>query len=433
MIPRYTRPEMAALWTDRHRYDIWLEIEVLAVEGWAKIGRVPRADAKIIRDRAGYDLARIEEIERVTRHDVVAFTQAMAEKIRHPACRWIHFGMTSSDVLDTCLAKQLVEAADLLLADLQAFRKVLKAKARKFKYTEMIGRSHGIHAEPITFGLVMALWFDEMTRNLERMRRAREAVAVGQLSGAVGTYAHLDPRVETFVMKGLGLKTPKITTQVIQRDRHAEFFAALAIIASSLEKFSLQVRHWQRTEVLEAEEFFHQGQKGSSAMPHKRNPIASENTTGLCRLVRSMLIPALENVALWHERDISHSSVERNICPDATVTLDYALARFTGIVDKLIVYPGNMKKNLALTRGLFHSEGVLLKLVEGGLTREAAYALVQRNAMKVWEEGEKGFLDYLLEDEELVSRLGEKGIRECFDGKKLREKVDFIFNRVFAN
>ena len=431
MIPRYTRPEMAAIWTDGHRYDIWLRIEVLAVLGWARIGKVPRKDAELIAKRAGYDLNRVDEIEKITRHDVVAFTQAMAEKINHPASRWIHLGLTSSDVLDTCFSVQLTEAAELLIQDVQAFLKVLKKKARKYRRTIMIGRSHGIHAEPITFGLVMALWYDEMRRDLERLRRAREAVRVGQISGAVGTYAHLDPRVEKYVMQKLGLKTPNITTQVLQRDRHAEYFSTLAVIASSLEKFSIQVRHWQRTEVLEAEEFFHQGQKGSSAMPHKRNPIASENTTGLARVVRAAVIPALENVALWHERDISHSSVERIIAPDAAIALDYTLARFTGTIDRLIVYPENMKKNLKITRGLYHSETVLLKLVQAGLTREAAYALVQRNAMKVWEEGEKDFLGYLLEDQELLKYLPERGLRECFDSKTLFKKVDFIFQRVF--
>jgi adenylosuccinate lyase len=431
MIPRYTRPEMAAIWTDRHRLDIWLKIETLAVEGWAKIGAVPRRDADVILKRAGYDLDRVFAIEKVTRHDVVAFTQAMAEKVNDPASRWIHFGLTSSDVLDTCFAVQLVEAADLLIRDIKEFRRVLKRKAMKYRHTVMIGRSHGIHAEPITFGLTMALWYDEMGRNLERMARAKEAVRVGQISGAVGTYAHLDPRVEKHVMKKLGLNTPNVTTQVLQRDRHAEFFTTLAVIASSLEKFSIQVRHWQRTEVLEAEEFFHQGQKGSSAMPHKRNPIASENTTGLARVVRAAAVPALENVALWHERDISHSSVERVIAPDSTIALDYALARFTGIVDRLIVYPQRMKQNLALTRGLYHSEGVLLALVRTGLTREQAYALVQRSAMKVWEEGKKDFLSYLLADPEVVDRLGEKGLKQCFDEKRLLQKVDMIFGRVF--
>jgi adenylosuccinate lyase len=422
---------MAAIWEDRHKYDIWLEIEVLAVEGWSKIGKVPKKDAAVISRRAGYDLKRIAKIEQVTRHDVVAFTQAMAEKIKHPAVRWIHFGMTSSDLLDTCFAVQLVEAADLLIRDIRELMKVLKKKARKYKRTVMVGRSHGIHAEPTTFGLIMALWYDEMSRNLERMQRAREAVRVGQISGAVGTYAHLDPRVEKYVMRKLGLKTPNITNQVIQRDRHAEFFSTLALIASSVEKFSVQVRHWQRTEVLEAEEFFHKGQKGSSAMPHKRNPIASENTTGLARVVRAAAVPALENVVLWHERDISHSSVERVIGPDATIALDYLLARFTGVIDKLLVYPDRMKRNLELTRGLIHSECVLLKLVESGLTREEAYALVQRNAMKVWEEGGKDFMGCLLDDDKLVDHLGVAGIRSCFDQKKLMYNIDHIFSRVF--
>ncbi len=431
MIPRYTRPEMAEIWTDRHKYDIWLKIEVMAVEGWAKIGKIPKKDAELISKRAAYDLDRVDEIEKITRHDVVAFTQSMAESINHPAVRWIHFGLTSSDVLDTCLAVQMTEAANILINDIKLFLKVLKKKALKHKKDVMTGRSHGIHAEPITFGLVMALWYDEMRRNLARLEAAREDVRVGQISGAVGTYAHQDPRVEAYVMKRLGLKTPNITTQVIQRDRHASFFTTLAVIASSFEKFSVQVRHWQRTEVLEAEEFFHKGQKGSSAMPHKRNPIASENTAGLARIVRAAAVPALENVALWHERDISHSSVERVIGPDATIALDYLMARFTGIVDKLIVYPRRMKENLEITRGLIFSEGVLLKLVESGLTREESYSMVQRNAMKVWEEGKKDFMTYLLEDPEIVEKLGREGIGECFDPGRLMEKVDMIFARVF--
>ncbi len=431
MIPRYSRKEMSSVWEDETRFDVWLDIEVLAVEGWAKTGRIPKEDAEIIRRKAGYDLARVFEIEEVTRHDVVAFTQAMAEKIDHPASRWVHFGLTSSDVLDTCFSVQLVRAADILIRDLEDLMKALKKKANKHRKTVMIGRSHGIHAEPVTFGLVMALWYDETARHLERLQHARESVRVGQVSGAVGTYAHLDPRVEKHVMKSLKLKTPNITTQVIQRDRHAEFFSVLAQIASSIEKFALQVRHWQRTEVLEAEEFFHQGQKGSSAMPHKRNPVLSENVTGLARIVRSAAIPALENVALWHERDISHSSVERVIAPDATIALDFMLARFTRVVDKLIVYPRRMKKNLEITRGLIHSEAVLLKLVESGLTREDAYALVQRNAMKVWEERKKDFAEYLLEDHEITDRLTEDKIRECFSLRELFDKTDYIFKRIF--
>jgi len=423
---------MASIWTDQHKYDLWLKIEVLAVEGWAKIGKVPQKDADRILKKAAYDLERVDEIEKITRHDVVAFTQAMAEKIGGDCVRWIHFGMTSSDVLDTAFNLQLVEAADIIIEDIKELMKVLRKKARRHKKTVMIGRSHGIHAEPITFGLVMALWYDEMSRNLVRMKNAKEAVRVGQLSGAVGTYAHLDPRVEKHVMKSLKLKTPNVTTQVIQRDRHAEYFTTLAVIASSIEKFSVQVRHWQRTEVLEAEEFFHRGQKGSSAMPHKRNPIASENAAGLARVVRSAAIPALENVALWHERDISHSSVERVIGPDATIALDYTMARFTRVVDKLLVYPDRMKKNLAITRGLIFSEGVLLSLVESGLTREESYALVQRNAMKVWEEGKRDFVDYLLEDDEVTRRLGEDGVKACFSYDQLHKKVDMIMKRVFG-
>ena len=432
MIERYTRPEMGRLWTDQGRFDIWLEIEVLAGEAWAKLGRIPKRAAAEIRKRAGYDLKRVLEMEKITRHDVVAFTQAMGEKVGPRYSGFIHLGLTSSDVLDTCLAVQLTRAADLILADIQAFRKVLRQKARKYKHTAMIGRSHGIHAEPITLGLVFALWYDEMGRNLGRMERARETVRVGQISGAVGTYAHLDPRVEKYVMQRLGLRTPRITTQVLQRDRHAEYFTTLAVLGSSLDKFATYIRHWQRTEVLEAEEFFHRGQKGSSAMPHKRNPIASENISGLARILRANALAALENVALWHERDISHSSVERVIAPDSTILADYLLARFTNVVDRLIVYPDRMKANLALTRGLIFSESVLLRLVEKGLTREAAYALVQRNAMKVWEEGQKDFLGYLLEDAELLRHLPEKELRDCFNLKKQLAQVDMIFKRVFA-
>jgi len=432
MIKRYTRPQMGQIWEDRHRFDLWLKIELLAVEGWARTGKIPQKDADLIARKAGYDLERVHRIEEVTKHDVVAFTQAMAEKVGHRASRWIHFGMTSSDVLDTAFSVQLVEAADILIQDLKGLMRVLKSKAKRYKNTLMIGRSHGIHAEPVTFGLVMALWYDETARNLERLQAARESVRVGQVSGAVGTYAHLDPRVERHVMKGLGLKTPNVTTQVLQRDRHAQFFATLALIASSLEKFSVQVRHWQRTEVLEAEEFFHRGQKGSSAMPHKRNPVASENTTGLARVVRAAVVPALENVALWHERDISHSSVERVIGPDATIALDYMLNRFTGVMDKLIVYPDRMRHNLKLTRGLIHSEGVLLALVESGLTREEAYSLVQRNAMKVWIDDKKDFRSQLSQDPEVVEKLGEDGIKACFDSRDLHRKVEFVFERVFG-
>ncbi len=431
MIERYTRPEMGSIWEEQNRFDIWLKIEVAAVLGWAKVGRIPKAAASRIEKKAGYDIGRVHEIEAVTRHDVVAFTTSMAEKIG-PDSRYVHLGMTSSDVLDTCLAVQLTQASDILIKDIKALLKVLKRKSRKHKKTIMVGRSHGIHAEPITFGLVMALWYDEMSRNLARMQAAREEVRVGQVSGAVGTYAHLDKRVEAHVCKTLGLKTPNITTQVIQRDRHAQFFTTLAVIAASLEKFSVQVRHWQRTEVLEAEEFFHKGQKGSSAMPHKRNPIASENTAGLARIVRANCVAALENVALWHERDISHSSVERVIAPDSTIALDYMLGRYTGIIDKLIVYPKNMRKHLEASRGLIHSESVLLALVDKGLTREDAYALVQRNAMAVWEDSQLNMKDRLFSDAEVVKHLGREKIEECFDLAHTLRNVDMIFERVFG-
>jgi len=432
MIERYTRPEMGRIWTDQSRFDIWLEIEVLACEAWARLGRIPKKAAAEIRRKAGYELKRVLDLEKITRHDVVAFTQALAERVGPRYSGYIHLGLTSSDVLDTCLAVQLTRAADLILDDIRALRRVLRRQARRYQNTAMIGRSHGVHAEPITLGLVFALWFDEMGRNLERMERAREAVRVGQISGAVGTYAHVDPRVERYVMQRLHLKTPNVTTQVLQRDRHAEYFTTCAVIASSLDKFATSVRHWQRTEVLEAEEFFHRGQKGSSAMPHKRNPIAAENTSGLARLLRANALAALENVALWHERDISHSSVERVIAPDSTILLDYMLARFTSVVDRLIVYPERMKANLGLTRGLIFSEAVLLKLVEKGLTREQAYALVQRNAMKAWEEGQQDFQSCLLKDAELLRHLKPQEVKDCFNLKKQLAQVDFIFRRVFS-
>ncbi len=432
MIPRYTRPEMGRIWEEKNKLDLWLEIEVLACEGWARVGRVPKAAAARIRKRAGYDAAAVVRREEITRHDVAAFVDVMGKSVGKDA-RYLHMGMTSSDLLDTCLSVQMVQAADVIIEDIGRMLKVLKARARRHRKTVMVGRSHGVHAEPISFGLVMALWYDEMRRNLERMHLAREMVRVGKTSGAVGTFAHLDPRVEAHVMRSMGLRAPNVTTQVLQRDRHAEYLSTLALIGASLEKFALQVRHWQRTEVGEAEEFFRRGQKGSSAMPHKRNPVASENTAGLARLLRANAMAALENVALWHERDISHSSVERVIIPDSTIALDYMLNRFTNLVENLIVYPKRMRSNLEITRGLIFSEGVMLALMEKGLRRDRAYTLVQRNAMKVWDGKAKDFKSALMEDREILKILGGGGVEECFDLKKLLKHVDFIFRRVFSS
>ena len=393
MIPRYSRPDMVKIWEPQTRFRIWFEIEAHACDALAEIGVIPKASAEAIWQRAGhvtFDVARIDEIERVTKHDVVAFLTHLAEFIG-PDARFVHQGMTSSDVLDTCLAVQLSRAADMLVADVDQLLAALKRRAFEHKLTPVIGRSHGIHAEPVTFGLKMAQAYAEFARARDRLIRARAEVATCAISGAVGTFANIDPRVEAHVAEKMGLAVEPISTQVIPRDRHAMYFATLGVIASSIERLAIEIRHMQRTEVLEAEEFFSEGQKGSSAMPHKRNPVLSENLTGLARLVRGMVTPALEDVALWHERDISHSSVERMIGPDATVTLDFALARLTGIIDKLIVYPANMQKNLDRLGGLIHSQRVLLALTQKGASREDAYAYVQRNAMPVWR-GEGDFL-----------------------------------------
>jgi adenylosuccinate lyase len=432
MITRYTRPEMGAIWEDENRFDLWLEIEILACEGWSKIGRIPKAAAARIRKKASYNIAEVKKREEITRHDVAAFVDVMGRSVGMDA-RYLHLGMTSSDLLDTALAIQMVQTADIIIGDIQGMLKVLKGKARRYKKTVMTGRSHGMHAEPVTFGLVMALWYDEMKRNHERMHLAREIIRTGKTSGVVGTFSHLDPRVESYVLKSLGLRVPNITTQIIQRDRHAEYLCTLAVVGASLEKFALQVRHWQRTEVSEAEEFFRKGQKGSSAMPHKRNPVASENTMGLARLLRANAMAGLEDVALWHERDISHSSVERVIIPDSTIVLDYMLHRFTNLLDNLIVYPKKMRENLEMTRGLIFSEGVMLALMKKGLSRDRAYTLVQRNAMKVWEGKAEDFKSALLSDRDIKKRMSKEEIEECFDMKKLLRHVDNIFKRVFAS
>ena len=384
MIDRYTLPEMSAIWTDQRKYEIWLEIETLACEAQAEIGVIPKEDAQTIRAKGRFELGEILEIEKRTNHDVIAFLENVASYVG-PACRWMHQGMTSSDVLDTTLAVQMAQASDILLKDLRDLREVLARRAREFKHTPMIGRSHGIHAEPITFGLKLALMYDEFGRALERMEQVQPRIRVGKLSGAVGTHAHLDPRVEVAVCERLGLKVATLSTQVIQRDRHAEFQTVLAVIASSVDRWATEFRHLQRTEVLEVEEYFSAGQKGSSAMPHKRNPITGEKLSGLARLIRGNAMAALENVPLWHERDISHSSVERVIMPDSTTLLDYMLVTLRKLVDRLLVYPENMDRNLRITKGLYFSQTILLKLTERGMERKAAYEAVQSAAMKTWQ------------------------------------------------
>jgi adenylosuccinate lyase len=433
MIPRYTRPEMAAIWSPETRFRIWFEIEAHAADAMAELGIIPKdAAAKIWAKgkNAKFDIARIDEIERETKHDVVAFLTHLAE-IVGPEARFVHQGMTSSDVLDTCLNVQLVRAADLLIADVEKLNAALERRAREFKLTPTIGRSHGIHAEPTTFGLKLAYAYAEFDRAKQRLKAARSEVATCAISGAVGTFAQVDPRVEAHVAKAMGLTVEPISTQIIPRDRHAMYFAMLGVVASSIERSATEIRHLQRSEVLEAEEYFSEGQKGSSAMPHKRNPVLSENLVGLARMVRAYVTPALEDVALWHERDISHSSVERMIGPDATVTLDFALARLAGIVDKLIVYPDNMRKNLDRLGGLVHSQRVLLALTQKGVTREDAYHLVQRNAMKAWR-GEGDFLALLKADADLRKHLSEKELAANFDLDFHFAQVDTIFQRVFG-
>lgn len=433
MIPRYSRPEMVAIWSPETKFRIWYEIEAHACDAQADLGVIPRenADAVWKAKDVDFDVARIDEIEAVTKHDVIAFLTHLAEHVGSDQARFVHQGMTSSDVLDTCLNVQLVRAADILLADMDALLDALKRRAFEHKDTVRIGRSHGIHAEPTTMGLTFARFYAEMARGRERLVNARAEIATGAISGAVGTFANIDPAVEEHVCKQMGLAPEPISTQVIPRDRHAMFFATLGVIASSIENIAIEVRHMQRTEVLEGEEFFSKGQKGSSAMPHKRNPVLSENLTGLARLVRMSVTPALENVALWHERDISHSSVERMIGPDTTVTLDFALARLTGLVDKLVIYPDHMLDNLHKFRGLVMSQRVLLALTQVGVSREDAYRLVQRNAMKVWEQG-RDFKTELLADPEVTAALTPAQIEEKFDLGYHTKHVDTIFQRVFG-
>ncbi|HZR10851.1 MAG TPA: adenylosuccinate lyase [Myxococcales bacterium] len=434
MIPRYSRPEMVALWTPERRYQTWLQVELAAGRAMADAGLVPREAIEACAAKAGtftaQDAARIDEIEKTTRHDVIAFLTFLEERIGPPA-RHLHFGMTSSDVLDTSLAMLLRDAADRILAGIDQAREAVIRRAVEHKHTPCIGRSHGIHAEPTTFGWKLLIWVDELARTKARVQRARQTIAVGKLSGAVGTFAHLSPAIEEKAMASLGLSPAPVSTQIVQRDRHAEYFSALALAGTSIEKFAIEIRHLQRTEVREVEEAFGKGQKGSSAMPHKRNPILSENLSGLARLLRGYALSALEDVPLWHERDISHSSVERVIAPDATVTLDFMLHRFAGLVDGLRVYPERMKENLELTRGLVFSQPVLLKLIDKGMDRQAAYVVVQRNAMKVWDEN-RDFRSLLGEDPEVKKLLSPQELSECFDLTHALRHVDAVFERVLG-
>ncbi|WP_137751719.1 adenylosuccinate lyase [Sphingopyxis sp. L1A2A] len=436
MVPRYARPEMTAIWSAENRFRIWFEIEAHATDALAELGTVPKSAAKALWDwwatKPVIDVAAIDAIEAVTKHDVIAFLTWVSENVGEEA-RFMHQGMTSSDVLDTCLAVQLAQAADILIADLDALLAAIKRRAFEHKLTPTIGRSHGIHAEPVTFGLKLAQAYAEFDRCKARLIAARAEVATCAISGAVGTFANIDPRVEAHVAAKLGLSIEPVSTQVIPRDRHAMFFATLGVVAGSIERLATEVRHLQRTEVLEAEEYFSPGQKGSSAMPHKRNPILTENLTGLARMVRSAVVPALENVALWHERDISHSSVERFIGPDATITLDFALGRLTGVIDKLLIYPERMQKNLDRMGGLVHSQRVLLALTQAGASREDSYTLVQRNAMQVWEsDGQLSLLELLKADADVIARLSAEQLTELFDLGYHMKHVDTIFDRVFG-
>ena len=431
MIPRYTLPEMGALWSEHNRFQKWLDVELAVCEVHAEMGTIPRAAVDEIKSRAAFTVERINEIERTTDHDVIAFTTALAENIGESA-RFVHYGLTSSDVVDTANALLLRDACDLLLGRIDALLAVLRRRAHEFKHTPQIGRTHGVHAEPTSFGLTFALWFDEMRRNRDRVGRARAAVAVGKISGAVGAFAHLDPEVEERVCALLGLEAAPVSTQIIQRDNYAEYLCALAVVASSLDKFALQIRHWQRTEVREAQEHFKRGQKGSSAMPHKRNPILSERICGMARLVRGYAVAGLESVALWHERDISHSSAERVVLPDASIALDYMLAKATSLIDTLVVYPERMLENLWLTRGLVFSQQLLLALTQAGVSREESYEWVQRNAMKVWDEG-ADFRTLVLADPDIAARVPAARVEQVFSLDTYTRNVDKIFARVFGS
>ncbi len=442
MVERYAREEMKKLWDMNAKYSAWLEVEKALVRGWNKLGLIPDSDCEKICKNAKFDIARIDEIESVTKHDLIAFTTSVAESLGEES-RWVHYGITSSDCIDTAVALQMRDSLKIILDDIKQVREAIKTRAYQHKDTLMVGRSHGIHGEPITFGLVLAIWYDELGRHLKALESTLEVISVGQLSGAMGNLAHTPMELEALVCKELGLTPAPVSNQVIQRDRYARLMSDLALLASSCEKIAVEVRHLQRTEVYEAEEYFESGQKGSSAMPHKRNPVLSENITGLCRMIRAYALPAMENVALWHERDISHSSVERFILPDSFITTDFMLMRLKGLLEKLVVYPKNMMKNLNLTGGLVFSQRILLELPKKGVSREDAYKIVQRNAMKVWgdlqngesalnDKGESLYLQYLLADSELVGLIGEEAIRECFEFSYYTKNVDSIFQRVFG-
>jgi adenylosuccinate lyase len=428
MIGRYTRPEMGAIWTEENRFKAWLEVEILACEAWAELGDIPKEDVQKIRENASFDIERINEIEQETRHDVVAFTRAVSETLGEER-KWVHYGLTSTDVVDTALSYLIKQANSILLQDLENFVEILKNKAKEHKYTVMMGRTHGVHAEPTTFGLKLALWYEEMKRNLERFKQAAAGVEFGKMSGAVGTYANINPFVESYVCEKLGLQPAPISTQTLQRDRHAHYMAAISLIATSVEKFAVEIRGLQKSETREVEEFFAKGQKGSSAMPHKRNPIGSENMTGLARVIRGHMLTAYENVPLWHERDISHSSAERIILPDATIALNYMLNRFGNIVKNLTVFPENMKRNMDRTLGLIYSQRVLLALIDKGMAREEAYDVVQPRAMEAWEK-QVAFKSLVEADETISSRLSAKEIEDCFDYNYHIKHVDTIFDRL---
>nr|WP_309101419.1 adenylosuccinate lyase [Fredinandcohnia onubensis] len=428
MIERYTREEMGAIWTEENRFRAWLEVEILACEAWAELGDIPKEDVALIRKNASFDVNRIKEIEEETRHDVVAFTRAVSETLGEER-KWVHYGLTSTDVVDTALSYLLKQANDILQKDIECFINILAEKAKEHKHTVMMGRTHGVHAEPTTFGLKLALWHEEMKRNLERFKHAAEGVQFGKISGAVGTYANIDPFVEQYVCEKIGITAAPISTQTLQRDRHAAYMSALALIATSIEKFAVEVRGLQKSETREVEEFFAKGQKGSSAMPHKRNPIGSENMTGLARVIRGYMMTAYENVPLWHERDISHSSAERIILPDATIALNYMLNRFGNIVKNLTVFPENMKRNMDRTLGLIYSQRVLLALIDSGLTREEAYDTVQPKAMEAWEK-QVPFRGLIEAEEKITSRLSPAQIEDCFDYNYHLKHVDMIFERL---
>ncbi|RBW70847.1 adenylosuccinate lyase [Bacillus taeanensis] len=428
MIERYTRPEMGAIWTEENRFKAWLEVEILACEAWAELGEIPKEDVKKLRENASFDINRIYEIEQETRHDVVAFTRAVSETLGEER-KWVHYGLTSTDVVDTANGYLLKQANDILLKDIEKFVEILKNKAQDHKHTVMMGRTHGVHAEPTTFGLKLALWYEEMKRNLERFKTAAEGVQFGKISGAVGTYANIDPFVEKYVCENLGTSPAPISTQTLQRDRHADYMAALALVATSIEKFAVEIRGLQKSETREVEEFFAKGQKGSSAMPHKRNPIGSENMTGLARVIRGYMLTAYENVPLWHERDISHSSAERVILPDATIALNYMLNRFGNIVKNLTVFPENMKRNMTRTYGLIYSQRVLLTLIDKGMSREEAYDLVQPKTMEAWEKGIQ-FRELIEAEPRITEKLSKEEIDDCFDYNYHLKNVDMIFERL---